>query len=278
MLRYANIKQTGEITMQNPTQYPELNNVLEEFVKRLKPLLRDNLLAVYLTGSFALGGADKNSDVDFLVVIEEDISDDLMPELEAMHRSLFEIPSYWSHHMEGSYFPKKLLKKDDPDHTPIVYIDNGSRDLERSTHDNELVVRWVTREHGITLYGEHPKYYIDPVPVDALKAEVKNTMHTWGKEIINGNYKITSVWGQSFATIMYSRMLHTLATGTIHSKPDAVIWGQSTLDEQWHILIQEAWQKRKNQYERIADAASADDISRTIEFIRYALNLSDTYR
>lgn len=262
--------------MKNPTQYPELNNVLEEFIARLKPLLKDNLLAVYLTGSFALGGADEDSDVDFLVVIEEDIADDLIPELEAMHRSLFEIPSYWSHHIEGSYFPKKLLKKDDPDHTPIVYIDNGSRDLERSNHDNELVVRWVTREHGITLYGKKPEHYIDPVPVDSLKAEVKNTMHTWGNEIINGDYIIANVWAQAFAVIVYCRTLQTLATGAIHSKPDAVKWGQSALNEQWHSLIQEAWEKRENQYKRALVTAPLDDVSRTIEFIRYALNISDT--
>ncbi len=262
--------------MQNPTKYPELNAVLNEFIKRLKAILEDNLLAVYLTGSFALGGSDEDSDVDFLVVIEEDISDDLMPELEAMHRSLFEIKSYWSHHMEGSYFPKDLLKKGDPDHTPIVYIDNGSRDLERNAHDNELVVRWVTREHGIALYGAKPEHYIDPVPVDALKAEVKNTMHTWGNEILNGDYTIDNVWAQAFAVIMYCRMLHTLATGAVHSKLDAVQWGQSTLDEEWHSLIQEAWEKRPNQYKRVADAAPTDDVSRTIEFIRYTLNLSDS--
>lgn len=77
---------------------------------------------------------------------------------------------------------------------------------------------------------------------------------------------------------MYCRMLHTLATGKIYSKPDAVQWGQSTLDEKWHSLIQEAWEKRENQYQRASVTAPDDDVSRTIEFIRYALNLSDIYR
>ena len=255
--------------------HPELITVLNEFIKRLKPILDENLLAVYLQGSFALGGADKDSDVDFIVVVENDIPNALLPGLQAMHGSLFEIPSYWSHHMEGSYFPKHLLKTEDPDHTPIVYIDNGSKTLERSTHDNTLVVRWVTREHGITLYGPAPEYYIDPVSGDALKSEVKDTMQEWGGEILSGEYVIQNVWQQAFAVNLYCRMLHTLTTGKIYSKPDAVSWAQATLDRKWHDLIQAAWQKRPNQYLYASPPANPDEVARTIEFIRYALKLAN---
>lgn len=253
---------------------PELQHVLDEFVTRLKPILNDNLLAVYLQGSFALAGGDVDSDVDFLVVIEHDLSDTILPELEAMHRSLFDIPSYWSHHLEGSYFPRDLLKTEDLNHTPIVYIDNGSRNLERSTHDNDLVVRWVTREHGITLYGADPKTYIDPVAEADLKREVKQTMHTWAQEINSGDYTIANVWAQAFAVIMYCRMLHTISTGAIHSKPSGMQWALATLDEQWHSLITEAWQKRTNQYKRVADASNPDDVAQTLAFIQYALKLT----
>lgn len=259
-----------------PTKYPELNHVLAQFVDRLKPVLGDNLLAVYLQGSFALGGGDEDSDVDFLVVIEEDVPDSQLSELEAVHLSMFEIESYWSHHLEGSYFPKKLLKVDDPEHTKLVYIDNGSRVLEHSNHDNELVVRWVTREHGITLYGADPETYINPVAADMLKAEVKQIMHTWGGEIMRGEWVANNSWSQPFAVIMYCRMLQTLVTGKIHSKPSAVQWGQSELDAQWKNLIIEAWGKRPNQFRKAPDPVNAKDISQTIDFIQYALNLSAT--
>jgi len=255
---------------------PQLHHVLDELVARLIPILGDNLLAVYLQGSFALGGGDADSDVDFLVVIDDDIPDALLPDLEAMHRSLFEIENYWSHHLEGSYFPKDLLKKEDPNQTPIVYIDNGSRNLERSNHDNELVVRWVTREHGIPLYGTDPKTYIDPIDDADLKREVKQTMHTWGQEIFDGDYTIANVWAQAFAVIMYCRMLHTITTGAIHSKPDGVQWALCTLDKRWHNLIAESWQKRKDQYNKIADASDPNDISQTMDFIRYALTWQPT--
>ncbi len=248
-----------------------LQYVLDELVARVKPILGDNLLAVYLQGSFALGGGDKDSDVDFLVVVEDDIPDTLLPELQAMHSSLFEIDSYWSHHLEGSYFPKDLLRQEDPNRTPIVYIDNGSRNLERSNHDNELVVLWVTREHGITLYGADPKTYIDPIDTDDLIREVKQTMHTWRQEIIDGDYTIGNVWAQAFAVIMYCRMLHTVTTGAIHSKPEGVQWALRMLDKKWHDLIAEAWEKRANQYTRVANPSDPDAVSQTIDFISYAL-------
>ena len=234
----------------------ELQFVLDELVARVQPILGDNLLAVYLQGSFALGGGDGDSDVDFLIVVEDDIPDAILPDLQAMHRSLFEIESYWSHHLEGSYFPKDLLKKEDPNHTPIVYIDNGSRNIE----------------HGITLYGADPKTYIDPIDSSDLIREVKQTMHTWGQEIVDGDYTISNVWAQAFAVIMYCRMLHTVTTGAIHSKPDGVQWALRMLDEKWHNLIAEAWQKRIDQYKRVADASDPDAVSQTIDFISYALS------
>jgi len=261
--------------MQNLSQYPELEDVLKQFVERVKPVLGDNLLAIYLQGSFALGGGDKDSDVDFLVIVEDDIPESQLSELEAMHLAMFEIESYWSHHLEGSYFPREWLKN--IDYKPLVYIDNGHKNLERSDHDNNLVVRWVTREHGVTLYGEAPETYIDPVDPDALKAEVKKVMKWWGNDLVSGKEVIDTEWLQAFAVTFFCRTLYTLKTGKVYSKPDSVEWAKSTLDSQWKTLITEAWQKRKNQYKKGIVSVNADLVPPTIEFVQYALNLSDEY-
>ena len=54
-----------------PTAYPELNEVLQEMVTSLQAILGDHLLAIYLQGSFAAGGWDEDSDVDFLVEFDD---------------------------------------------------------------------------------------------------------------------------------------------------------------------------------------------------------------
>ena len=47
---------------------------------------------------------------------------------------------------------------------PWLYVDNGSRELEWSTHDNCRVVRWVLRGHGVVLAGPDPAELVDPAP------------------------------------------------------------------------------------------------------------------
>ena len=61
--------------MTNPTPYAELNTVLDELVTCVQAILADNFVAAYLQGSFAVGDFDKDSDVDFLIVTEEEITD-----------------------------------------------------------------------------------------------------------------------------------------------------------------------------------------------------------
>ena len=50
------------------TGFHELDELLEDFVARVSEILGDDLVGAYLTGSFALGGADRHSDADFVVV------------------------------------------------------------------------------------------------------------------------------------------------------------------------------------------------------------------
>jgi len=55
--------------------YPDLREVLDIFVSDLERELSDNLVGVYLIGSLATGDFDADSDVDFLVVIRNELSE-----------------------------------------------------------------------------------------------------------------------------------------------------------------------------------------------------------
>jgi predicted nucleotidyltransferase len=55
-----------------PTPYPDLNQVLQELLKRVGAPRSDKFVGLYLQGSFAVGEFDEHSDVDFIVVITRD--------------------------------------------------------------------------------------------------------------------------------------------------------------------------------------------------------------
>jgi predicted nucleotidyltransferase len=49
---------------EGPTQFSELNEVLDQLVGGARQALGDNFVGAYLVGSFALGDADIHSDWD----------------------------------------------------------------------------------------------------------------------------------------------------------------------------------------------------------------------
>lgn len=257
-----------------PTQFVELNAILGQLTRGVQAVLGLNLVGVYLQGSFACGDADEHSDVDFLVVIGQPLSEAERMALQAMHERIYDQASSWAKHLEGSYIPAELLRREDPSRTRLWYLDNTSRVLEQSDHDNSLVVRWQLREHGIPLAGPQPLILVDPIPPDDLRREIRAVMRDWGAEISTGKYVINNRWAQAFAVVMYCRMLQTLQTGIIESKPAGVRWALQNLDPRWADLIQRAWDDRPDPSTKYRTPAEPSHVQQTLEFIRYALEIS----
>jgi hypothetical protein len=252
----------------HPSPDAELNAVLAEFVKSVQSILGEKFLAAYLQGSFGVGDWDRDS---------EDLSNSEVQALNANQARIFAMDSYWAKHLEGSFWPLELLKNEYANKNELWYFDNGSIQLERHVHDNTLVVRWVTYEHGITLAGQDAKTLLEPVNVDDLKAEVREVMRFWGKMLLDEPEQMNNGWYQPYAVLSYCRMLHSLETGRIHSKPFSSQWAKANLDSKWIGLIQRAREKRKNQYLRVHQKACLGDFEMTLEFIRYAMTKASIF-
>ncbi len=67
------------------TGIDELDDVLAELVDNASDVIGDDLVGVYLHGSFALGGADDESDCDFLVVSSTRVDETRLAALRAFH-------------------------------------------------------------------------------------------------------------------------------------------------------------------------------------------------
>ena len=88
---------------------------------------------------------------------------------------------------------------------------------------------------------------------------------------------ISNRFYQPFAVLTYGRMLHTLATGTVVSKPAAAAWAQARLDPRWSDLIQRAVADRPDPSRRARTPADPDDVAETLEFMRHVIAISDTF-
>jgi hypothetical protein len=255
-----------------PTPDFALNTVLHELVTGAQAVLGDCFVAAYLQGSFAVGDWDADSDVDWVIAVQRDVSDADLTALQALHARLYRLPPQWAKHLEGSYFPIDLLRREDPARTPLLFLDNTSQELERSDHDNTLVVRWVVREHGIALAGPDAHELIDPVPPDDLRREVRATMREWANRIMAGTYRIDNRWTQPFVVLSYCRMLHTQQTGRIASKLAGAHWAEDALDPRWAPLIRQALADRPDPSAKVRQPAIQAAVDATLAFMRYALD------
>jgi predicted nucleotidyltransferase len=260
-----------------PTPYFELNQVLSELVSRQKAILGDDLVGVYLQGSFATGDFDEHSDVDLLFVIEQELSPEQVDALQAMHEQIYRLESGWAQHLEGSYFPRKILCQPTRRGRELWYLDNGARALVRSSHCNTILVRWVVREKGIALAGPAPNTLIQPVSAELLRADIFETIIQWGGEILADPAKFNNRFYQSFIVLSYCRMLHDLHAGTNGSKREGAAWAKAALDPSWVDLIDRTWAGRPNPEVKVRQPADPHDFRRTLDFVCYIMNESKQY-
>jgi predicted nucleotidyltransferase len=260
-----------------PTPYQELNQVLSDLVSRMQVILDNDFIGAYLQGSFAVGGFDLHSDVDFIVVIDDELSRDQIDALQEMHDQIYQLDSKWAQHLEGSYFPREILRHHSRRGIKLWYLDNGARSLIRSDHCNTIMVRWVVRERGVILAGPPPTALVDPISDELLTAEIFETITNWGQEILDDPARYNNRFYQSFIVLSYCRMLHDLHTGYAGSKREGADWAKGALDPYWSDLIDDAWAGRPNPAQKVQQPADPQDFDRTLEFVRYVVNESRLY-
>lgn len=258
----------------SPTPYAELNQVLGHLVSRIQDILGNDFVGAYLQGSFAIGGFDLHSDVDFIVVINDELSPDQLNALQEMHDQIYQLDSRWAQHLEGSYFPKEILRHHSKRGVKLWYLDNGARSLINSDHCNTILVRWVVRERGVTLAGPSPNTLVDPISSELLRADIFETIINWGQEILDSPKSFNNRFYQSFIVLSYCRMLHDLQTGYAGSKREGAEWAKSTLDPSWTGLIDGSWAGRPNPAQQVRQPADPQDFKKTLKFVEYVMNES----
>ena len=258
--------------------YPELREVLTIFVAEVKAELAENLVGMYLVGSLASGDFDLDSDIDFLVVINTDLTPADMNNLQDIQRKVFQMDCYPAKHLEGSYITLHDLndwctvgKKE------LYYFDNGSTTYEWSVHDNNWHVRWILRERGITLLGPEPETLLPPIPIDELRGEVKASMYIilqfFEESLVQPLNFFNSQFGQSFTVLTCCRILHTLHTGEVQSKKAGAIWSKQFVDPAWREFVDRAWTDREGVRfgAKIGQRADKKLLDETLEFVKYAI-------
>jgi hypothetical protein len=246
---------------QTPTLYPDINTMLDKLLSSAQTILGDRFFAMYLYGSLACGNfTPETSDIDFLIVTSEALSDETISELEAMHTGFKASGLKWAKKLEGKYLPKDDLPRFNPNRPPRPTINEGKFYLDGEGSD-WIIQRHVIREQGLVLAGPPPKTLIDPILPDELRQSVLGVMYEWWAPMLDKPDFLRGGEYQAYAVLTMCRTLYTLEHGVIASKPVSAHWALDALDGRWRPSIEKslAW----------THATQMDILNETLDFIRY---------
>jgi hypothetical protein len=242
------------------TSPPEVSALLEHVLSGVREILGLRFVGMYLDGSLAIGDFEPDkSDIDFVVVTEAELPDEIFRALKAMHMRIATRASKWVTELEGSYISRHALRHDPRPRHPYIDRGAGALVIERPENGYWVIHRHVLREHGVVLAGPAPQTLIDPVSPDDLRRAVGGILHEWWEPMLAEPTHLRS-WGyRCYAVLTMCRMRYTLQHGAIVTKPVAARWAMESLDPRWLPLIRDAlaWSR---------DAAP--DPNETLDFIR----------
>ena len=229
-----------------PTGFHDINALLQAVLSGAREVLGERFVGMVLHGSLAGGGFDpQRSDIDFLIITRDEVPEETIAGLKAMHAGITASGKPWANHIEGSYIPLDALRRYDPALAahPALRVD-GSFEVDGHGPD-WIIQRHIIREKGIVLAGPPVRDLIDPVsPIDLRRAQL-GILREWWTPPFASPERFNTAEYQAYAVLTMCRALYLLEFGEVAAKADAAAWAQRTYGESWAELIgwAAAWQR-----------------------------------
>ena len=248
-----------------PSIFPDVNEVLHLLLSNAKEILQGQFVGMYLYGSLSSGDFNpKSSDIDFLVVITDKLSDETISKLEVMHKHIWATDLKWAAKLEGAYVPRELVHHHDPKGAPCPTVNEGKFYLARLGRSWDIQ-RHVVREYGVAVAGPDPKTLIDFLGPQEIRGAVVDILQDWWFPMLDDPSWLRghSTEYHAFAILSMCRALHALEHGIIVSKPVAAKWAQEKLGTTWSQVIEQAIAAQQ------LDSANQSLLDDALEFIRF---------
>ena len=229
-----------------PTDLRFVNQFVAQLAHLLPAALPANLVGLYLRGSLATGDfRAESSDLDLLAVTHQPVTDADFARLYELHAAIAASDHPFAQRLEIAYIDRDALRRFTPG-ARFPTLGQGETLVWAEHRRNWILERWMVREQGIALFGPLPITLIDPIPTQELVKATRSRLQDWAAWAEN-RHDPEWQWPRRhkfYVVETMCRALHTLATGTLASKPQAVAWACAHLPAPWPALIAQsrAWQ------------------------------------
>ncbi len=253
-----------------PTPHADVNGVLRDLLAQVQTILGAHFVGMYLSGSLALGDFDpRSSDIDVVVVTDSALSDDLFAALQDMHARFDESRSPWAAKVEAVYIPRDALRHSAPTSARYPQIEKGGTLVMDNLESGWIFQCYTLREHGVVMAGPDPRTLIDPVAPSDMRRAVAAIPRLWLEQAHHDPAWLAWLHQRghlAFVVLTLCRLLYTLDSGAVASKPSAARWAEKALGSQWARLIERS---RTGQHER--GETPDNDANDTVALIQYTV-------
>jgi len=248
---------------------PPLRAPLRLYAGLVESALGDDLVGVFVHGSIALGAfGGPWSDVDFVTVVRREPEEREARRLAWAHRQLRRATP-WGRRFEGVYVPLDALAATSPGAVRRhPYVRRGR--YAGGRHRLTAVARLLLRDRGVEVCGggEEPAALFRAVSRAELDAEMWYNLNVYWAGQLHRPHLYLFAEAADFAVATLPRVLHTLETGEIISKPRALAL-LAQREPEWRAVAQAALARlegRPAPRRRAADALAR--ARTTLAFIR----------
>jgi hypothetical protein len=259
------------------TPYPGVNVALAELSAAVQAVLGSHFVGMYLYGSLALGGFDPStSDIDFIVVTDKELPDSIVDALEGMHARFAVGGSPWSARIEAAYIPRDAVHIDVSATERYPQIER-ERPFGRYPVESGWVIQLYTlREHGVVIAGPDPRNLVAPIAANEVRRVSAAHAVIWAEQA-----RHEAAWldwarqreAHAFVVLTLCRMLYSLETGRVASKPRAARWVVETMGSRWSELTDGAL-ARRGKTEAVVDRA----VQEMVAFVEYVARRYEAWR
>jgi predicted nucleotidyltransferase len=196
--------------------------VLDELVADIRASLGDDLVAIYLFGSYVAGDFEPGvSDLDLVAVSARQLHElDLVP-LGRTHQSFAGRHPEWSDRIEVVYISVDALRSFRTSRGRLAVISPGEPFHLRDEPPSEWIQNWyLVRETGVALFGPVATSLIPPIAWPEFVAALRR----YAREIAGGRLDDVSPGRLAYNVLTICRALRAVATDTLSSKQEAAAW------------------------------------------------------
>ena len=208
--------------------------ILKTLVAEIGDVLGDDLVGIYLYGSYVSGGFDPGvSDLDLVAVSAPRVEAIDLGGLERMHRNIERRYPEWRDRIEVVYIGRAALRTFRTSRGPLAVISPGEPFHLRREPPVAWLQNWyLVRETGVTLHGLAPAAIVPPIAwTEFVAATVR-----YAEELRGRSLGESGAGSLAYTVLTLCRALRTVRMQALGSKQEAAAWARERMPD-WAWLI-----------------------------------------